>query len=42
MRIFLDVGNTRLKWVLEDTQGGVVDVGSIDYKKDAWLSLIHI
>ena len=42
MRIFLDVGNTRLKWALEDAQGGVAEAGSIDYKKDAWQNESHI
>ena len=47
MRVFLDVGNTRLKWVLEDAQTvnsaqAVAASGSIDYKKNAWQNEDHI
>lgn len=38
MRLYFDVGNTRLKWAL-DSHEGPVDSGYIDYRKDGMSSL---
>ena len=41
MRLYLDIGNTRCKWVLEDDNADVAfkKIGSVVYKKDGWSQL---
>ena len=43
MRLFFDIGNTRLKWQLDEgLQGVVVETGSILYKKEGWSGLMQL
>ena len=43
MRLFFDIGNTRLKWHLDEgSKGSVIESGSILYKKQGWSALTQL
>lgn len=44
MRLFLDLGNTRLKWALEERVDAesFCQTGSVDCKEDGWIESVYI
>lgn len=42
MRLFFDIGNTRLKWVFEGEDQSAIANGSVLYKKEGWTALDQI